>query len=144
MPGFGYHYLSDGFSTHTQTSSVQRASDLPSSFPQKTCAIHALAFIIMFDQMGGGDGSFQVNSKVKAIIGALIIVLIGLLLTPTVVTQVNNLTGGTPGEAGAGALAGDTTGAKEIVNLINIFWVLGVLGGAVGFIYVQFRGQGGM
>ena len=79
------------------------------------------------------------NSKIKAIVGALVIVLIGLLLTPTVVSQVTNLT------KEGGALGDDTTGAKEIVNLINIFWVLGVLGGAVGFIYVQFKtGSNGM
>ena len=82
---------------------------------------------------------FKVNHKVKSIVGALIIVLIGLLLTPTVVSQVDNLTNDT-----SGVLKDDATGAKEIVNLINIFWVLGVLGGAVGFIYVQFKGGNGM
>ena len=73
------------------------------------------------------------NRQIKGIVGALVIVLLGLLLTPTVVTQVSNLT------TGDGKLTSDTTGAKEIVQLINIFWVLGVLGGAVGFIYIQFR-----
>ena len=70
---------------------------------------------------------------IKGIVGALVIVILGLLLTPTVIAQVNNLTGT------GGALASDTTGAKDIVNLIKILWVLGVLGGAVGFIYIQFR-----
>ena len=140
------------------------------------------------------------NSKVKTILGALIIVLIGLLLTPIVVSQVNSTTqlqtcpsdaetpvatdititsniitelpAGTYGKgelcaanaAGAalleptavaaatatavvaqkastppGALAYDTTGAKNIMELITIFWVLGLLGGAIGFIYLQFR-----
>ena len=75
---------------------------------------------------------------IKGIVGALVIVILGLLLTPTVISQVNNLTEGT------GALADDTTGAKDIVNLVKILWVLGVLGSAVGFIYVQFRSSGGM
>ena len=78
------------------------------------------------------------SAGIKAIVGALVIVIIGLLLTPTVIAQVNGLTTGT------GSLASDTTGAKDIVNLIKIIWVLGVLGGAVGFLYVQFRSSGGM
>lgn len=153
------------------------------------------------------------NSKIKGIIGALVLVIIGLLLTPVVVNQVqsNTKVQTCPTEANkglskksdatavahtipvtvdvvvpvltdvatatttyrvgtlcafdaghatlskvvdvsdandlalasqkAGALAYDSTGAKEIMNLITIFWVLGVLGCAVGLIYVQFRSQ---
>ena len=143
------------------------------------------------------------NGQIKAIVGALVIVLLGLLLTPTVVMQVQNVVAvqtcptaaGTPiasevkvaltpeysnvpnatyragalcgqGAGGtktsytstsdgtaiatsgttvrkatklSGGLAYDQTGAKEINNLVTVFWVLGVLGGAVGFIYIQFR-----
>ena len=78
------------------------------------------------------------SANIKGIVGALVIVLFGLLLTPTVIGQVNSMTTGT------GSLASDTSGAKDIVNLIKIIWVIGVLGGAVGFVYMQFRSSQGM
>ena len=78
------------------------------------------------------------SANIKGIVGALVIVLFGLLLTPTVIGQVNSLTGS------GGSLENDSSGAKDIVNLIKIIWVIGVLGGAVGFVYMQFRSSQGM
>ncbi|MCE2456675.1 MAG: hypothetical protein J4G14_02505 [Dehalococcoidia bacterium] len=150
------------------------------------------------------------SSGIKGIVGALVIVLFGLLLTPTVVGQVNSISAAQTCPTGAkaslksdnatatattlvtqdvevaiadnpnngfyragtlcaiaaftasevtadaeaaklvraagvsGTLAYDSSGAKDIVNLVKIIWVIGVLGGAVGFVYMQFRSSRGM
>ena len=80
--------------------------------------------------MKNNDGA---NSLMFAVISAVLVLAVGLSLTTTVVGFVNS---------SFAALTGNAS-AQSLVNIIPIFYVLGLAAASIGIVFVGIRYAGG-
>lgn len=81
------------------------------------------------------DDKANVGPLAAAVIGAVIVLVIGLSLTSTVVSFVNS---------SFASLTGNAAG-QSIVNIIPVFYILGLVVASIGIVFVGLRyaGMGG-
>lgn len=84
------------------------------------------------NQRGMKNVNDQGNVLIGAVIGAVLVLAVGLSLTTTVVSFVNS---------SFSALTGNTA-AQNLVNIIPIFYILGLVAASIGIVFVGMKFTG--